>query len=77
MPLWVTTWSEPRYGFVPGQEHAYIMMETPGGIEPGGIEKYLVILDRLSVVLDPKNVRLELFGFLDKHRELSHAPDIL
>ena len=53
-----TTWSEPRYGFVPGQEHAYIMMETPEGIEPGGIEKDLVILDRLSVVLDPKNVRV-------------------
>ena len=67
-----TTWSEPRYGFVPGQEHAYTMMETPEGIE-----KDLVILDRLNVVLDPKNVRLELFGFLDKHRELYHAPDIL
>ena len=62
-----TTWSEPRYGFAPGQEHAYIMMETPRGVE-----KDLVILDRLGIVLDPKKVRLELLGFLDKHPELYH-----
>ena len=60
-----TKWSEPRYGFEPGEEHAYIMMETPEGVE-----KDLVILDRLGIVLDPKKVRLELLGFLDKHPEL-------
>ena len=60
-----TKWNEPRYGFDPGQEHAYIMMESPEGFD-----KDLVILDSLGIVLDPKKVRLELLGFLDKHPEL-------
>lgn len=62
-----TKWTETRYGFEPGHEHAYIMMETP---ELAGVEKDLVILDRLGIVLDPKKARLELLGFLEKHPEL-------
>jgi tetratricopeptide (TPR) repeat protein len=64
-----TKWTEPRYGFKPGQEDAYIMMETP---EAAGVEKDLVILNRLSVVLDAKKARLELLAFLDKHKDLYH-----
>lgn len=65
-----TKWTETRYGFEPGHEHAYIMMETP---ELEGMEKDLVILDRLSLVLDPKKARLELLAFLEKHEELYQA----
>ena len=62
-----TKWNEARYGLEPGEENAYIMIETP---DIPGVDKEVVKLDRLSIVLEPKEARQEMLAFLEKHSEL-------
>ncbi len=63
-------WSEPRYGIKPGEENAYILLETPPGqSEPPDV----VFLKTLSQVLEPETTRAELLSFLEKHPEF-HQP---
>ncbi len=63
-------WSEPRYGIKPGEENAYILLETP----PGQSElPDVVFLKTLSQVLEPENTRAALLSFLEKHPEF-HRP---
>ena len=62
-------WSEPRYGIKPGEENAYILLETPAG-QPGQDEPPdVVFLKTLSEVLEPKNTLAALISFLDAHPE--------
>lgn len=63
-------WSEPRYGIKPGEENAYILLETPPGqSEPPDV----VFLKTLSQVLEPETTRAELLSFLEVHPEF-HQP---
>lgn len=63
-------WSGPRYGIEPGEENAYILLETPTDqSEPPDV----VFLKTLSQVLEPENTRAELLSFLEEHPEF-HQP---
>ncbi len=66
-------WSEPRYGIKPGEENAYILLETPPGqSEPPDV----IFLKTLSQVLEPKNTLAELLSFLEKHPEFHQPSDV-
>lgn len=71
-------WSEPRYGIKPGEENAYIILETPPGQPTGQPARQndapdVVFLKTLSQVLEPENTLAALLAFLEKHPEF-HQP---
>ena len=63
-------WKEERYGIKPGEENAYIVLETP---DSEGSDGEVLVLKKLRQVLEPKNTRQEILAFLDRHPEL-HQP---